>query len=149
MAIILARPNDARARPSSLLRNEQGYELVFRSSVPLEAYAFCAELVRAIENFLVQKTRSRKTRNNLKFYVAFVAARLMVGKDKLNVKDIKAISESTASNKVLEAAYAFSRTKYLNLGGDDDVARGSVLVKRIGTGIRTLIKKNRKLKIGS
>ena len=38
MAILLGRPNDARARPSTLLKRDEDYERVFSSSYPLESF---------------------------------------------------------------------------------------------------------------
>jgi AIPR protein len=146
MSIVLIRPNDARARPSSLLRTEQGYELVFNDRTPLEVYAYCAELVRSIEQFLVQRTRSRKDRNNLKYYIAFVSARLMAGKEKPSLREFRALAEKQIQKRMLEVAYAYCRKRYTKLGGDDDVARGSMLIKRVQSGLKTLLKQNRSLR---
>src|SRR5690606_11118980 len=49
MAVLLRRPNDARARPSSLLKSEDDYQAVFSDAYPIAVYKVCAELNRRIE----------------------------------------------------------------------------------------------------
>ena len=38
MAVLLGRPNDARARPSTLLKRQEDYERVFSEDYPLDVY---------------------------------------------------------------------------------------------------------------
>jgi hypothetical protein len=128
------------------LRTDLGYDQVFNNTHPLELYSFCAELVRSVEKFLTKKTKSRKDRNNLKFYVAFVAARLLAGKEKTSAKDLVALSEGTVQQQLLDTAYAYCRKKYDTLGGDDDVARGSLFIKRVQGGLKSLLAKNKRFK---
>ena len=52
MAIVLRQPDQARARPSSLLKRDEDYERVFSSSYPIELYYVCAEAMRRVEAHL-------------------------------------------------------------------------------------------------
>ena len=42
MSILLQRPDDARARPSSLLKKDDDYSSVFSTSIPIGVYRVCA-----------------------------------------------------------------------------------------------------------
>ena len=53
MAIVLRRPDDARARPSSLLTSDQDYNQVFSPKHPMDLYYICAVAMRKIEAFMV------------------------------------------------------------------------------------------------
>ena len=73
MAIVLRRPDLARARPSTLLKNDDEYNKLFNRTHPLDLYYVCAEGVRKIESSLRSldpSIVSKHDRQNLKFYVA-------------------------------------------------------------------------------
>jgi hypothetical protein len=56
IAILLGRPNDARARPSSLLNTPEGYKSIFPENADLKFFAFCAETIRKVESYLTTNT---------------------------------------------------------------------------------------------
>lgn len=148
IAISLGKPNDARARPSSLLNTADGYKAIFPEKADLKFFAFCAETIRKVESYLVGKTPSRKDRNNLKFYVAYLVPRIMVGREQLARKDLVKLLDRSIDTPTLDAAYAECQKRFVKLGGDDDVARGRDLIASIRAGFPTLIQsiKNKKLK---
>lgn len=73
------------------------------------------------------KNASRKDRNNLKYYIAFVASRLMAGKENPTRDDLGKLLVIPPSPKVLDAAFMESQKRYRALGSNDDAARGGVL----------------------
>ncbi len=147
IAVYLGRPNDARARPSTILNNPEGYKEIFRENASLPFYSFCAELVRAVEHFLMQKSPSRKDRNNLRFYVAFIASRLMCGKIDLKRNELAALLAATIDTPVLDVAFRESQRGFVALGADDDTARGSELIARLKARLPELLKKHANLRI--
>lgn len=52
MAIILREADNARARPSSLIKRESDYERVFSESISPTIYLLCAKTIKRIDNFL-------------------------------------------------------------------------------------------------
>lgn len=148
IAISLGKPNDARARPSSLLNTPEGYKAIFPEKADLKFFAFCAETMRAVESFLSTKTTSRKDRNNLKFYVAYLIPRLLIGREQLARKDLVKLLGRPLDKEILDFAYAEAHKKFQRLGGDDDVARGGALLTALKSGFLTLIQsfKNKKAK---
>lgn len=52
IAIYLARPDTARARPRDILRTAAGYKTVFFDSAPLEFYAKSLDIMEAVESYL-------------------------------------------------------------------------------------------------
>lgn len=123
IAIALGKPNDARARPSSLLNTPEGYKAVFPDSADLKFFAFCAELIGKTEAYLTSKTASRKDRNNLKYYVAYLVPRLVIGREQLARKDLVGLLEKSM-DAALAVAYAECKKIFEKLGGDDDASRG-------------------------
>lgn len=81
MAMGLGRPDNSRARPSSLLKRDEDYETVFNSELPLEIYLWCASSLKDIDAFLagVETSITPQERTNVKFYIAMVAATILAG----------------------------------------------------------------------
>jgi hypothetical protein len=81
MAMGLSRPDNSRARPSSLLKRDEDYERIFPSTIPLEIYQWLAESQKTIDAFLLAETAgaTRQERTNLRFHVAMIAAGKVVG----------------------------------------------------------------------
>lgn len=80
IAILLGRPNDARARPGDYFKSDERYESIFGTGrFPLSVYLICVQLVREIEKNLRARGIARGDINNLKYYVAIAAAREMTG----------------------------------------------------------------------
>ncbi len=69
MAIGLGRPNDARARPSTLLNNPSDYKVIFTERVALETYLWIASTQKIIDSRLLQDSDAF-LRSNLRFHVS-------------------------------------------------------------------------------
>lgn len=81
MAMSLGRPDDARARPSSLLKSDQDYRRIFSEKTELAVYLWLAKAQRHVDEFL--QTRpvpiSRSHYTNLHFHLALLGAVELVG----------------------------------------------------------------------
>jgi AIPR protein len=132
MAIALRRPDNARARPSSLLKADDQYAKVFNQKYPLELYLVCAALVRKVDEFLyTQTTLQRKDINNIRFYVAMLVSMIethmpLPRVTKIAELDVKSIGVGTLLSALKEAT-----TKYTELGGSDQVAKGPELARQL------------------
>jgi hypothetical protein len=51
MAVLLQRPDTARARPSSLLKNDDDYAKIFTDGIDIHTYRACIGLVKTVENY--------------------------------------------------------------------------------------------------
>jgi hypothetical protein len=81
MAMGLCRPDNSRARPSSLLKRDEDYEKIFSASVPLPVYLWLAKSQKAVDAFLLSEDAGATTqeRTNLRFHLAMVAATRLLG----------------------------------------------------------------------
>lgn len=52
MAIMLRDPYSARAKPSSLIKKDADYKRVFSEETPLDAYLFCAQTMKKLDQFI-------------------------------------------------------------------------------------------------
>lgn len=130
MAIILARPDSARARPSSLIKDNVVYSQVFSETHPIGLYPNAATLIRHVDRVLKRRPEmTARDRSNLRFYVLFwlgctVSQTSSPSTYDLAKMDVKAISDSE-----VEAAADDVWTIYEQLGGTDKIAKGPDLRK--------------------
>lgn len=81
MAMGLSRPNDSRARPSSLLKRDSDYELVFSAKTQIDVFLWLARSQKAVDAFLLAESSIAQERTNLRFHLAmYAAAKLMAGR---------------------------------------------------------------------
>jgi hypothetical protein len=130
MAILLQRPDAARARPSSLLKKDEDYGRVFSESHPIEMYYVCAEIMRRIEDHLRLSATSltSKDRNNLRFYVAMHVAAKLTAKAAPNSSDLAKVDLSNLTTTLIQQSVDLVQAEYKALGGTDQVAKGNQLV---------------------
>ena len=129
MACALNNPDNARARPSSLIKSQDEYERIFNLDYPLNIYLKCPVVVRRVESILKQSGNPdyRKHYNNLRFYVSML---WVLRQCKAQNPGILQVSEIDISNlteqSVLEVAGEVWR-EYFASGGNDQVAKGPEL----------------------
>ncbi len=129
MAIVLQRPDNARARPSSLLKRDDDYKKVFSPSYPIKLYFVCAEVMRRVERSLKLPSLgvASEDRNNLRFYVAMHVVGGTSNSSKLPKEianfDVEVVDESAIRNSL-----GVIRPKYMELGGNDQVSKGTALL---------------------
>ncbi|WP_445996618.1 AIPR family protein [Okibacterium fritillariae] len=69
MAIGLGRPNDARARPTTLLNRDADYKDIFSSALPLDVYLWIARVQKMVDSLLLSETDA-VLRANFRYYVS-------------------------------------------------------------------------------
>jgi len=139
MSILLQRPDDARARPSSLLKKDEDYLRVFSTSIPIGVYRICALIVRRIDAYMrTDSTLDARERNNVIFYVAMRVAAIASGKKNLSAIDVAAIELTKLDDDVIQKSLSAVKKLYDDLGGGDQVAKGSQLVEALKAEINTL-----------
>jgi hypothetical protein len=81
MAMGLSRPDDSRARPSSLLKRDEDYRKIFSDSIGLEIYLWVAKAQRQVDAFLksLGAALSATERTNLRFHLSMVASARLLG----------------------------------------------------------------------
>lgn len=125
MTLFKSEPDNARARPSSLIKEDKVYNQLFSESFPLDSYYVAADTIRRIET-LLKKTDSlaAKDRNNIRFYVLYWLCMETARSSTLNPSRI-----SSLRGKISDDSIALSIDKvwneFKNKGGSDQLAKGS------------------------
>jgi hypothetical protein len=76
MAMGLSRPDNSRARPSSLLKRDDDYRKIFSRDIPLDVYLWMAQSQKAVDSFLLSEAAGTtpQERTNLRFHLSMIAA---------------------------------------------------------------------------
>jgi hypothetical protein len=138
MSIALQRPNDARARPSSLLKRDTDYETVFNRDYPIALYWVCATLMKLVDKEVRSEKHglAQKDQTNIRFYAAMYVACLTVEKANPNPSEIAAISVSSITDAVKSEALDRVCSSYKELGASDQSAKGVELTARLKSALQ-------------
>jgi len=130
MAIVLGRPDTARARPSSLLKKDEDYEKIFSSRYPIELYYVCAEGMRLVEAYLKTTVSglAAKDRNNLRYYIAMHAVQLLAGKFTSSPAELAKLDITHLNELRIKNSLNIVKEKYNSLGGTDKIAKSTELL---------------------
>jgi len=133
MAVLLKRPDMARARPSSLIKKDKEYSELFNPKHPIEIYRACAEVMKQTDNFINIHGTSLSTpdKNNLKFYIAMCASQEALQDFNPQTERIASLAGCLLSDETLKNAYELVWNEYSSLGGTDKVAKGSELLEKL------------------
>jgi hypothetical protein len=132
MSISMQRPDDARARPSSLLKRDDDYAKIFSPEHPIELYLVAGKLIKAVQSYLrARDDLQPKDKNNLLFYAAMYAASKLTGKSHPSTKDIAKIKPEDIRLAVIEESVKTVQADYKTLGASDVVAKGSALLTQL------------------
>lgn len=135
MAIILQKPDSARARPSTLINSDSEYKKIFSLDKSIDIYLKAVQIMKAVETFLKPENCNidleRKTITNIKFYVAMVVT-FKLTQDKNDIENKLAMIPSVKiSSEMLHESLKLVINEFDVLGASDQVAKGSVLVDKL------------------
>ena len=103
MAVGLGRPDDSRARPSSLLKSDRDYQAMFSSDIPLDVYLWAAKVQKEVDEFLQAPGTgvSIPERTNLRFHLAMLATTKLLGN---RVRSPKQLTKLASEGRTLDEA---------------------------------------------
>ncbi|MDO8864145.1 AIPR family protein [Haliea sp. E1-2-M8] len=135
MAIILLKPDTARARPSTLVNSDLEYQRIFSLDKPIDIYLKVVQIMKSVEAFLKPENceiqLERKTITNIKYYVAMIASIKLAGGSHGVEKRLAELPNVEISGEILKEALQQALEEFNDLGATDQVAKGSVLVARL------------------
>ncbi|WP_051711290.1 AIPR family protein [Andreprevotia chitinilytica] len=129
MSIALQRPDDARARPSSLIKKDEDYSQIFDESLPINIYLVAAKIIKTTHSFLRgREDLAPKDRNNLLFYVATHVSSVLTKRARPYPGELARIKVEDIDELVVCQSVAVVEALYRALGANDQVAKGPQLL---------------------
>lgn len=126
MATILAQPDYARARPSTLLEKDVTYKKLFNTKINLPCYYTITYIGKFVQNIIKQETKfTASEKTNIQFATLFYYVSQLVDNVKITAQMIENIDITILdSSDVLKCAEMVLKI-YKDLGGTDKVAKSS------------------------
>ena len=118
IAILLKRPNDARARPSSLLKEDANYYTIFDVNHLMPLYFKCIQILKRMEFYLTNTFTGISSRevNDFKFHLAMYSALLLANNPKATPDDIRAINLDEFTVDFLNGCHSIVSEVYSEIG---------------------------------
>lgn len=128
MTLLLGRPDAARARPSTLIKDDGDYAGVFSQTMPIALYPNAALLIGHVDRVLRARTDLKaRDRTNLRFYVLLWVAATAAKRAALNATSIAQLDVKAITDGDIELATDEVWKLYEKLGASDQAAKGSEL----------------------
>ena len=139
MSVLIQRPDTARARPSTLLENDESYEKLFHQNNTLNTYYTVATWGRAVETRLKDLRKYETAENSdIKFYVLYYLACVKLGNLYPSSNKIESLTvDSEFEVAEIDAAIDICYDLYKELGANDKVAKGTDYLERLKEKLRS------------
>ena len=132
---VLLQPNNARARPSTLINDNTRYEQIFNKENPLSLYLNSYLILKKCTELLKQNEfKSKRDFNNVIYHTAMAAVlKLAIADGKQNdiPKFVGGFDNNRITKQFFEGIFDLVWREYKMLGGDDTTAKGTDFVTNI------------------
>lgn len=134
ISLILQKPDFARARPSTLLTDDETYSYLYEKNNKLEVFYNAASIGRAVKNNLRSSTdMTTAERSDILFYLIYAVAARRIGKRKITFDDIKSFNMESLCDREIDEVKMSVYKKYKELGGNGRVAKSSEFINSVDT----------------
>lgn len=132
MSIFLGMPNHARARPSTVLDNDENYKKLYKDNSDLEVYYKSALLGKRVEKYIKSSNNyTQAEKSDILFYVIYLVAAKILHTPDILPEQFKQIELDSVGDEAINEAAQTVLQIYHELGGNNKVAKGSELLNRI------------------
>ncbi|SPT61291.1 AIPR protein [Aerococcus viridans] len=132
ISIILKKPNYARARPSTLLNDEETYNQLYINNKILDSYYNAAMIGKRVKSFINSLgVYSISEQSDISFYVMYVCSAKIVGSVEITTEQLGSFNLDDITDEKIKICAEYVYRKYKQLGGDNKVAKGTNLIEAI------------------
>ncbi|ANP76504.1 hypothetical protein A134_08865 [Vibrio crassostreae 9CS106] len=137
ISVLMQKPNFARARPSTLLEDDESYSNLFHKNNDLNTYYIIVKLGREIEERLkVSKKYATSEMADIKFYILYSVCCLMTNSLYPNNGLVSKLSFNDLTDEMYNFSLDVTYDLYRDLGGTNKVAKGSKLIDALRAKVR-------------
>lgn len=148
-AIYNRKPDYARARPSTLIKNNNDYKNIFNDDLSLQMYHKGIIVQKKVEILLKEFNNPKLNRSqigDIKFHVAMYVSSILCGKLSPSSTEIGNIDISNVTEKVVKKSIENTFIVYDAMGGSNSVAKGNEFVKEVIEQIESDLKESVEIK---
>lgn len=132
ISVVLRKPDYARARPSTLLTDDETYNKLYNDKNDLLAYYNCAFVGKKVQKLLKSNPAlTSAERSDLLFYVVYAVFAKTAEKKTMNFSDLKAFDIDSVSEEIITNLINDIYIKYKEEGGNGRVAKSTEFIRKI------------------
>ncbi|MCM1186916.1 MAG: AIPR family protein [Lachnoclostridium sp.] len=132
ISVLLQKPNYSRARPSTLLTNDEYYDALYHSNIDIEVYYKIIIWANKIKNFLKRDASlDITTQGDLLFYVLYYAFAKKADSKIILANDIKEMDIDLLTDTDIQNFVSHIYEIYQLNGGDSKAAKGSAIIESL------------------
>lgn len=131
ISLILRKPDFARARPSTLLTDDETYATLYEETQDLEAYYKAALIGKRIQAFLVNSAIDSVIRNDIIFYILYASIAKVLKKKEITFKDLHNLDDKLITLDIMNEVKDKIYSKYKELGNNSRVAKNPMFIKEV------------------
>jgi hypothetical protein len=130
----LQSPNSARARPSTILTDDDTYKKLYPQNKGLEGFYNIAFIGKKVDNIIKSIIKYHITqKSDIKFYVIYAVFVNVLKKEIVTFEDTSSVDTSLFSDELIINMSEIVFNLYIQNGGNDKLAKGPefiVLLKK-------------------
>lgn len=134
MSTLQRKPDYARARPSTIIKNDTDYDKIFKDSVPIEVYYKLIFMQQKVEEQLNNHDSpklNRAQKGDIKFHVLMYVVCTLCNNTSPTSEKINNINLDELNAEILKRAVDNTVVVYESMGGNDGVAKGKEFVNEL------------------
>ena len=132
ITLFLKKPDFARARPSTLLTDDEKYSYLYEKNNDLEVFYKTARIGKRVQIYLSKKQGlSSAEKNDILYYLLYYVVAKTIANTEIDFSDIKSLDIDSISDFYLDEAIETVVKKYKELGGNGRVAKSSNFINEI------------------
>lgn len=132
ISIFLQKPDFARARPSTLLNDEETYKYLYENNTDLEVFLRAAILGKLVQKRLASSSDMSSTeRNDILYYLLYAYVSKTVGKREISFSDVKLMDMTNVDEQLMDTLKSQIYAKYKELGGNSHVAKSPSFIEEV------------------
>ena len=132
IAVLLQKPNYSRARPSTLLTNNDYYDFLYKGEIDLIVYYKIIIWANRIKNYLRQcGLYNTSQQGDLLFYVLYYSFARKNNSHKISPNDVQSIDAEALSDGDIAEYCNHIYEIYHSLGGTGKIAKGSQIIEML------------------
>jgi hypothetical protein len=134
MSTLQQKPDYARARPSTLIKNNSDYEAIFNDKIPIDLYFKLSYVHLSIEAALKNFDNPKLNRSqigDIRFHVTMYAVCKITKNKAPRAQEIVNINLGDLTEEVMNEAIENTFIVYDAMGGTNAVAKGREFVKEV------------------
>lgn len=141
MTILRGEPDNARARPSSLIKDDDVYKSIFSEDFDLDAYVVAANAIRRIEMALRDaEGLTARDNNNIRFYVLYWLIANEAKSISLTPQKVAKL-KGKIRNESINSAITRVKKLFFDAGGTDQLAKGPIFKETLKDEVKNQIAK--------